>query len=408
MDLLENIRESIRSIWGNRLRSAITVATLAIGITCLVGMITAIEALRSSTEGAFSEFRANVFSIRSKNNARNRRRGIPEKPSPPLRYREVMEFKSRYSSEYGMLSVMCDVSGRAIVQRGKRKTYANVDLLGVDAHGLRVSGYDLAVGRNFTPREVEGGQSVAIIGDEVYRKIFDKGEDPLGSHVIVRGARYVVVGLLASRGASESGEDRAIAVPLDAGRRHTGRLRYQVDIQVDNLDKSDEAIAAARTLMRNIRRDGYEDNDSFDLVEMKAAQDRLSQQIAVMRIVGYTLGFITLLGACVGLMNIMLVYVQERIREIGLRKAIGATSAQVKRQFLTEAITICQIGGLLGILFGVLVGNIVSLLTGTSFIFPWQVAMLGLLVSFVVGVLAGYVPAKNAAAVDPIQSLRYE
>ena len=410
MDIYENILESLRSMRANILRSVLTIFTIVIGITCLVGMLTAIESMRQTYLNEYARLGVNNFSIKSINNWRRRRRGELEREVSKLSYAEVLAFTKEYPQRYGLPSIRLGVSGSAKLTRGSKKTNPNIRVSGIDAHFLRTEFLELEYGRNFTTAEVNGGSNVVIIGEDVYTSLFTPAEDPIGIYIFVYGMRYKVIGKLKAQGASNDGKDRLFLISLQAARRilKSSQPHYEIIVQTHTIEALDEAMEEGRGLMRKIRGDRSASEDSFEMGKSNEAEKSINATTATLLLIGYLIGAITLGGACIGLMNVMLVYVKERTREIGLRKALGATAFEIRMQFLTEAVLICQVGGLGGILMGLVTGNIIAIFAETNFIFPLTPVLISLLLSTIVGVIAGYAPARQAAKVDPIISLRYE
>ena len=410
MDLYENVLESIRSMRANILRSVLTVFTIVIGITCLVGILTAIESMRQTYLNEYARLGVNNFSLSSINNWRRRRRGELEREVTKLSYAEVLSFTQSYPKSYGLPSVRVGVSGSTKLTRGSKQTNPNIRVSGIDEYFLRTEFLSLDYGRNFTTNEVNGGSNVVIIGDDVYTALFDQDEDPVGTYIFTHGVPYKVIAKLEAQGSSDQGKDRLFLLPLQAARRmlKTSSPRYEIIVQAHTIDILDEAMEEGRGLMRKIRGDRPTADDSFDISKSNEAEESINTTVSVLLLIGYIIGAITLSAACVGLMNVMLVYVKERTKEIGLRKALGATAFEIRMQFLTEAVLICQIGGVGGILTGLTIGNVITIFAKTDFIFPLSPVLISLLLSTIVGVIAGYVPAQQAAKVEPIVSLRYE
>ena len=412
MNLAENIKESIRSISSQRMRSVLTIITIAIGIACLVGMLTAIEGMRQSLVSDFAKIGANTLTVRSVNNRQNRRRGSLAKYVPPLTFTDVQQFTKTFDPSYGVPSLLSVVTNASVIRHGSNKTHPNKVIIGVDEDALFVHGVTLELGRNFSTREINSGAQVVIIGHEIFKELFEaSGINPLEQYVIARGGRFRIIGKLKEIGTSEAEDERFFLIPMPASRRLSAVgqvLEYEVAIAVDNILEMDIAEEVAKQTMRRVRLDKPKDSNSFEIRRSDSASNSINNLAGMLTVGGYVLGFITLTGACIGLMNIMLVYVRERTREIGMRKAVGATAMEIRLQFLTEAVVICQIGGLVGILLGIALGNFTASFVDASFVFPYVAVLVGLFVSTLVGAAAGYVPARNAAAVDPIQSLRHE
>ncbi len=412
MDITQNIKESLTAIRSRPLRSTITITTIAIGIICLVGMLTAVEALRSQILSDFSAIGANTLTVETLTNRGSRRRNAPATDAKAITFANAQAFADRFDRTLGTPSILNVLSSNATIRHANEKTSPNKVIIGGDRQTLQVQGVNLALGRNFTQREIDGGNYVAIIGHEINQSLFESQNiEPIGSYVLAEGVRFTVIGVLEEIGSSEKEDERYVLIPVHAARRLAlpGQvLRYQVSVAIHNVEQMDGATVVAEQLMRKIRRDKPKKASSFQVKGSDTAVDTVNRYTGILRTFGYVIGLITLAGACVGLMNIMLVYVKERTREIGLRKAVGATPWEVKAQFLTEAIVICQIGGIVGIVVGIVLGNLTASLINAAFVFPYTAAIIGVIVSTLTGVIAGYIPAKNAAKVDPILSLRYE
>lgn len=408
----ENIKIAARSVRGHALRTTLTALIIAVGITALVGILTAIDALQNKIEADFSQMGANTFNVQANaGNLRGRRQGERQKLNPPISYRDASEFLNRYPYP-AATSVSTMVSFNATARYQSEKTNPNVQVLGVSPEYLQTSGYEVETGRGFSVGEAEQGRPVAIIGKDVANKIFSDGLiTPEGKGIFVGGKRYTVIGVLKSKGNSFGfGGDNQILIPLVNARLNFqgGGGNYSISVQVPQAAQMEAAQAAALTTLRNIRGDKPGSESSFDITRSDNLANMLIDQISLIVVIATLIGALTLLGAAIGLMNIMLVSVTERTREIGIRKAVGASSARIRNQFLTEAILIGQLGGALGIILGIICGNLVAMLIQSSFVIPWLWIIGGVLLCFIVGLISGYYPAKRAAALDPIDALRYE
>jgi len=253
---------------------------------------------------------------------------------------------------------------------------------------------------------------MTIIGMDIVNDIFDKKPlAALNRVIIVDNRRFTVIGILASKGSSmNQSADRRILIPLLAERYLYGYpdKNYGVTVSTSNSTDIDDAISLATGIMRNIRKLRASQENDFAMEQSDSLLNMLKENTAKIRIATIGIGLITLIGAAIGLMNIMLVSVTERTREIGISKAIGATRANIMNQFLTEAVLICQLGGIVGIVLGIAIGNGVALLLGGKFIMPWAWIILGFITCMIVGLASGLYPALKAARLDPIESLRYE
>lgn len=408
MEKLEYIREALRAIASNRLRALLTAAIIAIGITALIGILTAIRAIDESLNDNLASLGANSFTIEPIRWG-GRRTGL-QKVYKPLRYHEVLRFAALMQDK-GSISISTTVSFTAEVKYSSQKTNPNSEVVGCNVGYFEQKDLRTQAGRLLSEAETESGQAIAVIGAEIYKTLF-QGRNAIDKTIWVLGRSYKVVGVLESRGSDMSGStpDRQVLLPLANARALlAGEPQFVVSVQVKDAENFDSIMAEAEMLMRRIRGDQPGMPASFEISRNETLAERLSEITGFLTIGGALVSFITLLGAAVGLMNIMLVSVTERTREIGTRKAIGATPRQIQWQFLIEAITICQLGGLAGIVLGILIGNSVAQLMDLSrFVVPWGAMLLGVTVCLVVGVAAGFYPSYRASRLDPIEALRYE
>jgi len=246
---------------------------------------------------------------------------------------------------------------------------------------------------------------------EVVKTLFKHNENPIGKIISIGPGLYRVVGTLREKGSSLGFTgDRACFLPLNNVRQYFSRpnMNYTISVMVTHPDQMDAAIGEATGIFRQIRKDRLGEENSFSIVRSNTVANMLIGLTGNITIGATFIGLITLFGAAIGLMNIMLVSVTERTREIGIRKAIGARRRTIRNQFLFEAIVIAQMGGVLGIIAGVIMGNIVSMITGSAFVIPWGWVLGGIFLTFIVALASGIIPANKAARTDPIESLRYE
>jgi putative ABC transport system permease protein len=413
MNLLENVRESLDSIRVNLLRTVLTALIVSLGIMALVGILTAIDAMQASLTSTFSSLGAGAFDIRAKGYGNWRRfGGKVARVFPPVTWVQAREYQKQMARQSLKVSVSTRVAGALRVAANGKKTNPNMRIAGVDENYLAAQSLDLGAGRGFSARELADGANVCIVGSEIATNLF-QGRPPIGDYINVVGQRFQVVGMLARSGTSMSGTggDRQILVPILCGNRlpRQQALTYDLKTLVPDPTLLNFAMQQATATMRAVRQDPPGQEDSFEIERSDSMLENFNELSGNLRTGGFIIGFITLLGASIALMNIMLVSVTERTREIGIRKALGATSFQIRQQFLIEAIVICLLGGLLGVILGVLGGNLITVFVGAgSFIVPWLWMGLGLGICVTVGLMSGYYPAAKASRLDPIESLRYE
>lgn len=403
---LQNLRIAYFSIRSQMLRAILTILIIAIGITALVGILTAIDAIKSSITDEFTNMGANTFTLIRKYNSEV---GNETARFKEIEYREANDFINTFDFP-SVKSVHAVVDFTATVKFKSEKTNPNVQIIGADENYIFTSGYQIEEGRNSTSTDVTSNTRVVLIGAEIAKTLFERGS-PLEKLINIKGGKYRVVGVLKEKGnASGFGGDRLCIIPINVARQQFpyDNRTYTASVMVTSQEDMTAAISEATGLFRNIRGDKLSDENSFRIRRSDNLATILIENLSYVTVAATVIGLITLLGAAIGLMNIMLVSVTERTKEIGTRKAIGAKIKTIRSQFLIEAILICQLGGAVGIVLGIAIGNVTSLLIGTSFIIPWAWILLGVVLCLVTGVAAGYYPAQKAAALDPVEALRYE
>ncbi len=425
MQLFDTFSLAFRTVKSNKLRTGITVAIIAFGIMALIGIITAIKAMNQSLSESFSTMGANAFSLRFKerqvrmggnnNEVKKTTKGaLKEKKSNLGRiitYEEAKAFSSGYAFP-ALVSISLRGPRDAIVSDEKIKTNPNVVIQGGDENYLQLSGYTLSAGRNFNKLDVETGRSVCVLGNSVAKKIFgDNPERAVDKIIKVSNNKYRVIGVLKDKGSSAFlNSDNVVITTYNNIRRlfTSSNTSFTLGVMVNNIKDMDVAIGEAKGIFRPIRKLAFTDEDNFYIDKSDSIAEMFQKSLGNITTAAAFIGLITLIGAAIGLMNIMLVAVNERTREIGLIKAIGGTKKSIRQQFLFESVIISLIGAVFGILLGVLVGNLFGLILKTGFVVPWGWVVIGIVTCSLVGLAAGLYPAFKASRLDPIVALRYE
>lgn len=427
IDLVNLAWTTIRS---NKLRTGITVAIIALGIMALIGIITAIEAMNQSLRESFSTMGANSFNIRYKERnfflgGGNRRtvektkKGTERKARSSsegrvITYHEATAFKEAFDFP-GAVSISLRGGFSETVQyitEGKTdKTNPNISMQGGDENYLDLNGYKFAAGRNFSELDVASGRNVVVLGSGVVEKCFGgNATKAIDKTVKIGGIPYLVIGALEPKGASAFLNLDNIAVSsYNNIRKLPGASNtYSIGVMVADQALLEEAVGQATGILRSVRKLDVMEEDNFAIDKSDALAEQFIKFLGGISGAAAAIGLITLIGAAIGLMNIMLVAVTERTKEVGLSKAIGATGKSIRQQFLYESIIISLLGAGFGILSGVLIGNLFSIILKTGFVVPWAWIGAGVVICFLTGLLAGLYPASKASRLDPIVALRYE
>lgn len=412
--LLFNLSLAFRSIRGNRLRSFITMAIIALGITALIGILTSIEVMKAGVYTSFSQMGANTFQITGDIIKQNKRGGglhISRREGKNITYREAKAFKERFDVP-ARVSMSMSGSGSATMKYMARKTNPNVSTMGIDEHYLDISDTELEAGRGFSQSELRFGNAVCILGNGVANTLFGSDHKrAIGKTVSLGDLKYTVVGVAEPKGGSMiMNADNLVFMPVENARYVYGsdNEKFVLNVKVSDISNKEIAQQEAEGLFRVIRKVRVGDESNFTVQQNDSLATMLLDSISVISLAALFIGVITLLGSVIGLMNIMLVSVAERTREIGINKALGARASSVKQQFLTESVLISLIGGVTGIILGILIGNLFGIIFETPFIIPWGWIIVGMSLCTLVGILSGIYPALKAARLDPIVALRYE
>ncbi len=405
MLLTEILRLAASSLTANKLRSSLTVLGIAVGVFSVIGVMTLINGMRSSVESGLNVLGANSFQINKVapftdwSRFRSRR---DLTYALAARFKGLMEDKAR-------VSMQLDRGGRVVVYK-ERRTNPNVGLRGGDENYISAFNFDVAFGRNLAADDVEYARPVVVLGHDVAQKNF-LNEDPLGRQVRIDGQNYLVVGVMAPKGTSFGrSQDNFVLVPITRWIAIYGQQwrSVSINVQARNQEELPDTMETAIGMMRLVRGLKPEDPNDFEIFSNESLIQAFNKIADVVAMGALIISAIALLASGIGVMNIMLVSVTERTKEIGIRKSIGAKKVNILMQFLAEAVALSLFGGVAGVAIGVGGGNAVAMAMNTAITFPWFWAGIGLAVCGGIGIIFGLYPAWKAASLDPIEALRYE
>jgi putative ABC transport system permease protein len=407
----ENIRIAISSIRTQLLRTILTILIIAIGITALVGILTVVSALENTLSSDFASMGANTFNINQyESNSRRRGGGEREIINPIISYPEAVAFKNKYSFPLTESSISFRATMTAEVRYESKKTDPNISVLGIDENYLNNSGLETSSGRNFTSFDINNNTYTCIVGSD-FEKGLLKDVNPIGKTISIRGAKFKIIGVLKEKGSTfGNSQDLRVMIPIQVARSlfTAPNLNYSLSIMVAKKELLDQAIDNANSIMRRVRKLSPVKDNNFAIVRSDDLINRILGITKYLGLASWLIGIITILGSSIALMNIMIVSVTERTREIGVRKALGAKKTTIAFQFFIETLLIGQIGGLVGIVFGILIGFGISTAIDFVFVIPWGAMLAAFIVSFLVALVSGLYPAIKSANLDPIEALRYE
>ncbi len=407
----ENIRIAMGSIRTQLLRTILTVLIIAIGITALVGILTVVAALENKLSTNFASMGSNTFNINQYENT-TRRRGGKEivKINPIISYPEAKAFKEKYKYPLTQTSLSFIATSNAEVKFEAQKTDPEITIVGVDDYFLKNSGLETALGRNFTGFDIENNTYTCIVGSD-FKKGLLKDTNPIDKVISVRGAKFKVIGVLKEKGSTfGNSQDLRVLIPIQVARSlfTAPNINYSMSMMVAKEALLDEAVNNAEITMRRIRKLNPVQDNNFGISRSDDLINRISEITGVLSASAWIISIITIFGSSIALMNIMLVSVTERTREIGVRKALGAKRSTIAFQFFIETLIIGQLGGLIGIILGISVGLGFSSIFDFSFVIPWSAIVAAVITTFLVAVVSGSYPALKASKLDPIEALRYE
>ncbi len=407
----ENVRIALDSIKSQLLRTILTIVIIGIGIWALVGILSAVTALENTISGNFASMGANTFNIQQYEfSVQTNNSGEREKINPIISYNNVREFIDKYEFPYTQTSLSFQGTSTAEVKYGSEKTDPEVQVYGVNENYLENTGTEIDKGRNFTVFDIQNNNKVCLIGADFVKNLFED-EDPINKTISIRGVKFKVIGLLESKGSTfGNNQDLKVLIPVQVARGifTQPNINYNLSVKVDDKQMMEAAQDEAIITFRNIRGLSPMEENNFGIERSDDLINRIAMITGYLEVAAWIISIITILGSSIALMNIMLVSVTERTREIGVRKAMGAKRSTISTQFFMETIVIGQFGSILGIILGILTGFAFAKIFKFDFTLPWTAIIWATIITFIVAVIAGSYPASKAARLDPIESLRYE
>ncbi|MBN8705773.1 MAG: ABC transporter permease [Bacteroidetes bacterium] len=398
---------SFDSIRANKLRASLTILGIVIGVFSVISVMTAVQTLENSINSGLNVMGTNSFIIQ-------KYPAIQMGMGNRWKYRNRQDItweQCKFVKEKNDKALYVSITenqGGGLVTSDYESTKPNVDVAGSDEATLATLGKNLETGRNFTEGEIESGRNVAIIGVELATKLFPS-MNPLGQSVKMNGTRFEIIGVMEKQGSSfGQSQDNVIYIPITIFIRMYNEKSLSLAIMAPNTESYADVEDHITGLLRLARKVPPGEDNDFEIFSNDSLVETFRSFTIVFSAAAGGISFIALLAAGIGIMNIMLVSVTERTREVGIRKAIGAQKRDIMRQFLYEAIVLSQVGGILGIILGVLGGNLVALFMDITPTFPWLWAFIGITVCTVIGLVFGIYPAWKASQLDPIEALRYE
>ncbi len=408
--LRENIRIALSSIRTQLLRTILTVFIIGIGIWALVGILTVVSALENTLSSDFASMGANTFNVARYDNAALATNESDLKVNPIISYPQAKAFKENYKYPLTTTSISFTAASNAEVKYEAEKTEPEISILGIDEFFLSNSGLELSKGRNFTSFDVQNNAFVCLVGSD-FEKGLLKDVNPIDKVISIRGAKFRVIGVLKEKGSTfGNSQDLRVMVPIQIARSlfTAPDINYNVSTMVEKKEMLNEAVDNAILTMRQVRRLNPVQENNFGVTRSDDLINRILSITQYLGISAWVIGIITIFGSSIALMNIMLVSVTERTREIGVRKALGAKRSTIATQFFIETLVIGQLGGLLGLILGVLSGFGIAAALDFSFVIPWGAIGAAFATTFMVTIVSGSYPAIKASKLDPIEALRYE
>jgi len=407
----ENTKIALDSIRSQVLRTSLTVFIIALGITALVGILTVVSALQNTILKDFASMGANTFSMsRYDFSAEINQNDVEQKVNPIISYPEARAFQNKYTFPFTTTSLSFTAASGVEVKYQGEKTDPEITIVGIDENFCPNKGLEVVKGRNFNSFDVSNNNYVCILGSDFEKGLF-KDKNPIDQIISIRGAKFKVVGVLKEKGSTfGNSQDLRVLIPTQIARSifSTPNINYDLSVMVNNEALLNEAVEDAIVTMRMVRKLNPIEKNNFGIERSDDLIQTLLSNTATLSIIAWVIGVITVFGSSIALMNIMLVSVSERTREIGIRKALGAKRSTIAWQFFTETLVIGQLGGIVGIFLGISCGFLIAKAIGFQFTTPWLAIIAAFITTFVVTIVSGLFPAIKASKLDPVEALRYE
>ena len=407
----ENIKIAFGAIKSQLLRTVLTIMIIAIGITALVGILSTVSAFEANISDSFTSMGSNTFNIQRYDFTAQRSSSSEKiKINPIITYNQVADFYKKYNAPLTQTAISFTGSRTTEVKYNSIKTDPETTIVGANEHFINNSGLEIAQGRALNQLDVKNNMNVCVVGSDLVKALF-KNVDPLNKTISVKGNKFTIIGVLESKGSTFSNrQDLRVIIPLQKARSifTNPRINYALSIKTLKKDLFDNALDEAIITFRNIRKLTPVQKNNFGIEKSDDLMNRIGSITDYLFYAAWVISLITIFGSTIALMNIMLVSVSERTREIGVRKALGAKRRTIATQFFMETIIIGQLGGAIGILLGIGIGMLVASAGGFTFVTPWTAMIWATTIAFIVAIISGVYPATKAARLDPIESLRYE